>query len=102
MKLIPLRAEGEIRTVDVIRTVLEEPGREPIDIRALRARGSVLDLLDRVPAGADNLALGDADYATLVACVNGFGFGTGKRALLRIVDDIIEAKEPAAAPEAVE
>jgi hypothetical protein len=94
MKLIPLRNVPGLKATEIVRAVIERPSNGA-SVSELRARCRVLDALDKALPGAASLTLEDADHATLAKAVNGFQFGIATKELLTIVDDILEAKEPA-------
>jgi hypothetical protein len=91
MKTIPLRESPGLKTVEIIKAVLERPAQGAA-LSELRARCRVLDALDKAPPGATRMYLEDADHDTLVRAVNTFVFGLASKELLAIVDDILEAK----------
>lgn len=94
MKSIKLRDLPGLKTVDIIRAVIERPS-QGATISALRAGCRVLDALDK-NTSAESLNLEDADHTVLVNAVNAFTFGMVSRDLLAVVDDVINA---AMAPE---
>lgn len=100
MRLIPLREAGGVKTAEIIKAVMERPTGQGFDVAALRARCRVLDALER-NADRQALLLEDADHATLVAALKQFQFGMATTDLLRMVDDVLDAKEPPAAETAV-
>lgn len=93
MKTVPLRESPSLKTVEIIKAVLERPTQGAV-VSELRARCRVLDALDRVQPDATELYLEDADHDTLVRAVNTFVFGVATKDVLAIVDDILEAKPP--------
>jgi hypothetical protein len=97
MKLVVLREQPGLKSVEIIRTVIERPANGA-SVSELRARCRVLDALDKALSGAASLTLEDADHATLAKAVNGFQFGIATKELLTIVDDILEANELPAGP----
>lgn len=94
MKLIPLRDEVPFKSVDVIRTVVSQPTPgQGINADDMRRRCRILDALEEANG---NLVLEDADHAVLNGLVKSFQFGAAHPALLRVIDDVIEAKAPGA------
>lgn len=97
MKAVPLyEFPSGIKSVGVLRQVLEvAPPQRGVNVGDMRARCRVLDLLDKVPDGGAVLVLEDADHATLVRAVNEMQWAVANPSLLKIIDGILEAKEPA-------
>jgi hypothetical protein len=95
MKSIPLRAvDGGVYTSrNVIAQVANLSPSRPISVDEMRRRVRILDALEKAD---DTLLLEDADHAILKAAVEAFPFNVADAGLLRIVDDILEAGEPAA------
>jgi len=93
VKAIPLRESPGMKTVEIIKAVLERPA-QGVNVGELRARCRVLDALDKVPQAATEMLLEDADHDTLKRAVNTFVFGLASKELLAVVDDILEAKSP--------
>src|SRR5260370_170606 len=83
LKTVPLRESPSLKTVEIIKAVLERPTQGAV-VSELRARCRVLDALDRVPPDATELYLEDADHDTLVRAVNTFVFGLASKELLAI------------------
>lgn len=96
MKVIPLRDLSGLKTIEVIRAVIERPPNGA-NVSEVRARCRVLDALDKLAPDAERLILEDADHQTLARAVNNFQFGAATREILMIADDVIDAKEPPAA-----
>lgn len=94
MRLIPLRDGPKFKSLDVFRGVLEG-SVSALPLAELRARWRVLDALDA--ASGKELLLEDAEWETLKRAVEGAGWVTADRGLRPIIDDAIEAKEPAVA-----
>lgn len=93
MKLIPLHDEAPFKTREIIQAVVSQPGPgQGINADDMRRRCRLLDALEN--AENDTLLLEDADYALLVRLINAFQFGAAHPKLLRIIDDVNEAKEP--------
>lgn len=107
MKSIPLFDLGGMKSAHVIRQVLEmAPAPTPhrpggIDIAGMRARCRLLDKLDALAPGADIFLVEDADHSTLVQAVNGMQWTIANSNLLKIIDGILEAKEPPEIPDYV-
>jgi hypothetical protein len=98
VKLLELNGLGDasdqtIKSIDIIKAVLERgPPERGIDVSALRSRCRVLDKLEAVIPGEDELVLEDADYATLVNAVSDFRFGIANKGLLAIINAILDAE----------
>ena len=98
MKQIPLRDFNGLKTIDVIKNVIERPAGGAT-IAAMRSGVRVLDAIEKIGAGKDRLLLEDADHGALVNALNSFTFGMVSKDLLTIIDDVLQAKEPAPMPE---
>ena len=94
MKLIPLRDGAKFKSADVFRGVLEG-SVSALPLAELRARWRVLDALDA--ASGEKIVLEDAEWETLKRAMEGAGWATADRGLRPIIDDVLEAKEPAPA-----
>lgn len=92
MKLVPLREGEALKTVDIVKAILERPGPEGLTASAVHERVRVLIALGK--ATADGLLLEDADHKTLIAALDAFRFGLASVELDQIITDIVEAKEP--------
>lgn len=92
MKYIPLRTGEKFNTKAVIGAVAGGPARQKVD--EMRRRVRILDALEKEPS--THILLEDADHEHLVKLVNEFDFGVAHPDLLKIVDDILEAKAPPA------
>jgi len=96
MKLIPLRAGNPFKSADVIKAVASQPTPgQGINADEMRRRCRILDAVDA--AANDTSPLEDADYGLLVKLINGFQFATAHPLLVRIIDDVVQPKEPEAA-----
>lgn len=91
MKAIPLRTEP-MKSVDVFRQVLGQSPRDPLTVEHIRARCRVLDRLDACEG--DVIELEDEDAKTLSKALNSFPWAIANRDILRIIDDVINAKAP--------
>ena len=91
MKLIPLRIEP-IKSADLFKQVLENSPREPLSVDMMRRRCRVLDKLDGALVGA--VILEDLDALTLSQALDIFPWAVANRDILRIIDDVKEAKPP--------
>lgn len=104
MKAIPLYRESNgQKSVHVIRQILEispQPaqGRAGgVDVGEMRKRCRVLDKLDAIGEDATTLLLEDDEHATLVRAINATSFNVSNASYLKILDGVLEAKEPAKA-----
>lgn len=91
MRSIPLRTTP-IKSVDLLRQVLENSPREPLSVDAIRRRCRVLDKIDDCVVDADCLVVEDAEHSTLMHAVESFPWSVANRDILRIIDDVKEAK----------
>jgi len=89
MKAIKLQQINGISTVDIIKTVTENPQTGAL-LPEIRSRNRVLRALEK-NASTDELRLEDADHQTLVNALNAFRFGRASTDLETIADDIIGA-----------
>lgn len=98
MKLIPLREFPGLKTIDILKAVIERPS-QGAGVAAIRAGCRVLDALETGvhPAGGvtpAGLVLEDADHAFLAKAVGGFTFGVVSKDLLTVIDDVLNAEAP--------
>ena len=100
MKRIPLRDRQPFRAREVIIGMLEAPGgsAQGITYQEMRKRDRILDIVERAPPGDHYIDLEDADYAVLLGVLNGAAFGTAKRELRKILDEIANARSPEETP----
>ena len=101
MKLIELRVMVSLKSVELIKAIVEQPpapvpGRPGgLGMEEITARARLLKALRKnvTPAG---LLLEDNDHKTLVDAAASFRFGLASEDLDQILCDIREAKEPPA------
>lgn len=107
MKAVRLCNLDGLKTIDVIRSVINQP-RQPnprkgtaggLTIADIRARCRVEDEIDKLGPDADTLLLEDADHGTLVHAFNDFTWGASNKKVLAIIDAVMEAKEPENPPQ---
>jgi hypothetical protein len=90
MKAIPIRSEGDVTTVAIVRGVVEA-APNGINVAQMRSRIRILDALDKA---SEAILLEDADHAVLAEAVNGALWTKADRNVMRIIDDILEAGAP--------
>lgn len=96
MKRIPMRDEQPFATLEVLKAVASQPTPgQGIVADEMRRRCRILDVLEN--AQPNEVILEDADHALLVRLINAFQFGTAHPKLLVVIDDVLQAKEPAPA-----
>ena len=92
VKTIPLRESEQIKSRDVIATIVSD-GSRGIGVDEMRKRCRILDVLDKANG---ELKLEDADHEVLKRIVNDYpNFGSANPKLLEIIDDILDAKDAA-------
>lgn len=91
MKLIPLRTDP-LNSIDLFTQVLSKSPRDPLSVDAMRRRCRVLDKLEG--ATGQKLELEDMDALTLSQAIDAFPWAVANRDILRIIDDVKEAKSP--------
>lgn len=96
MKLIALRNDDPFPTRKIMEAVVSQGGAHGIKLDEQRRRCRILDALEKVPAEAESLTLEDADHALLSKLLADFPFGLAHPKLLRVIDEMIDAKEPPA------
>ena len=92
MKSIPMRTDGDLTTITVLREVCQKPGAgRGINVEEMRRRFRILEAIEK--AEQDNeLSLEDADHALLVGLYRDFQFGLVNERVLEIADDLDNAK----------
>lgn len=91
MKTVVLRELPTVKSIDLIKTVLERPGVTGLSVSDIRKRIRVLDVIEKLEPGAAKLDLEDGDHDTLRAAVLGFSYGGASKDLLTVIDDIVPA-----------
>ena len=91
MKKVILRDLELFKSSDVIKVVVSQPLQgSGINADEMRKRCRILDALDK---SKNELNLEDADYTLLKNLFSSFQFGSAHPLLLKIIDDVLEAKE---------
>lgn len=100
MKRVLLRDRGTFRARDVITTLVEQPSGNGAGVTYadMRKRDRILDTLE-ASKGEPYFDIEDADYETLKTLMENFQFGTAKRELRQILDDIAHARSPEDTPQ---
>lgn len=96
MKSIPLRDGKDFKTRTIIKQVCELSPSKVINLDEMRKRIKILDTLD---AAEGFLVLEDAEHQLLSVAVREFPWNVANRELLRIIDDVCEAKAVEAKPD---
>lgn len=99
MKKIKLRTDlyngpEKLSTAAILRLVVGNSPQRPMSIDEIRRRVRVLDVLDEATkpgAQSEFLLLEDEDHKTLVSAIEGFPWSAASKALLTIIDDIVQA-----------
>ncbi len=105
MKAIPIREVPDtpgmlgsgFNSPGLFRVIIENPP-QGANVKNIRDRVRVLDAIDALKAGATELVLEDADYATLRAAIEAHTFGKATRELLQVIDDVMTAQAPIPPP----
>lgn len=93
MKIIPLREpEGQFKSRAVFEMVLNQSPQRPLTLADMRMRGKVLDKLDAERGGS--LMLEDAEHEALKAAASTFPWAIFHRDLMRVLEDLEQAKAP--------
>jgi hypothetical protein len=95
MKLIPIHSTEKFNAPEIYQTVAGQApkGCSPAE---MRQRVRILDVLAATKPGAAHFLLEDSDHALLKRLVDEFPFALAHADLLKIIDAVIEAKEPPA------
>jgi hypothetical protein len=94
MKRIPLNNRGQFKAYDVLLAMIEQPlPNQGLNYAEIKKRQRLLDALDKHKAESF-VDLEDGDHDHLIQILEQFPFGTAKRDLKLILDDIALAKEP--------
>lgn len=90
MKTIRLRKGEKFPSIDVLKSVAELPSAESrgFGLEEIRRRMRLLDVIEKVPADAESLALEDADYEFLRMLYGRFPFALAHRDIVTIADDL--------------
>jgi len=91
MKTIPLQTEGDFKTLELIRNVIERPANGA-KVSTMRAGIRILDEIEKLPEDAKELKLEDSDFGTLVNSLNETTFTVVRKDLLETIDGILNAK----------
>jgi hypothetical protein len=92
MKRVLLRDRGQLKAREVVTTMLEQPPPGGgITYSEMRKRSRLLDNVEKSDGYVD---FEDADYEVLRKILDTFPFGTAKRELRLILDDIANARSP--------
>lgn len=94
MKYIPFNDSGELQARELLKVVCRTPQEKGANYEEIMRRCRIIDLLDKLPADAAGISLEDADHAFLKGIITTFRFNVADPALLRIINDVVEAKEP--------
>lgn len=98
MKRVIMRDRGTFKAREVVTAIVETPPPNAgISYADMRKRDRILDALDKCK-GEHYVDLEDSDHDVLNSLLNAFAFGTAKRELRLILDDIANAKSPADTP----
>lgn len=98
MKRVVLRDRGAFKAREVLTTIVEQPPPNAgISYAEMRKRDRILDALDKCKEQSF-VDIEDNDYEVLKGLLNAFQFGTAKRELRLILDDIANAKSPEDTP----
>lgn len=94
MKSLPIRRdEAAFTTIGILRQVMSLSPNATINVDQIRKRCRVLDLLDTVKNEDTELRMEDDDHDTVKQAIKEFPFNLAHRALLRVIDDVLEAKD---------
>lgn len=98
MKRVMLRDRGQYKAREVVLTIAENPPPGVgISVPDMRKRNRIIDELER-QKDTPWVDLEDADHDYLVALTNAFQFATAKPDLLRVLDEILNARTPEESP----
>jgi hypothetical protein len=100
MKTIQLQDHGPFKAREIIATIMRTPNKQDkgIDYAEMNKRVRVLEAIERLSDGADELHLEDADYAFLLGAMRAFSFGiadVGLHKVLKAIEDAQDAEQPA-------
>lgn len=93
MKLIPLSKAEKYDARTLIKEVMENSPQEALTPDKMRLRIKVLDTLDA--AGGESMLLEDAEHAILSQAITTYPYNLANRDILRVIDDVANAKDPA-------
>lgn len=78
--------ELEYSTVDYIKAVLNNRPQDGFPVDEMRRRFKVLDLVEKIEDGSEELSLEESDYEILKKCVNDFKWGIMANSILEFAD----------------
>lgn len=97
MKFVPYRVKIEgLSTPGLLALVAAKGDHQQggILVDEVRQRVRILDALNAQDENGPGLLLEDADHDLLKRLINQFPFGMANADLLRIIDDVLDAKAP--------
>lgn len=94
MKVLEIRREGAFKTLETLKQVLNVSPQKALSVDEIRKRCRVLDVFDKVGEKDHEIELEDLDHLTLRAAVEAFPWTQATPDLLRVIDDVLNAKTP--------
>jgi len=94
MKMVALLVISEIKTIDVLRTVVNRDQRGAT-IDDIRKRCKLMDKLDTAESEKINYVIfTDEEFSIIKDCVNSYRFPFSSKDLLQVCDKILTSEEP--------
>jgi hypothetical protein len=76
----------EYSTVDYIKAVINNRPQDGFSVEEIRKRFRVIDTVEKLEEGAEELQLEDQDFEVLKQCVNQFKWGVMANSILEFAD----------------